>query len=44
MLQFFPTLFDSFSVLCAAEPVLYILSIIGLTLILYVISILIRGR
>lgn len=44
MLQFFPALFDSFSILFAAEPVLYILSIMGLTLVLYAISILIRGR
>lgn len=30
MAEFFPAFFDSFTVLTAAEPVLYILSLMGL--------------
>ena len=34
MMQFFPAFFDSFTVLAAAEPVLYILSIMALCVVL----------
>lgn len=34
MHNFFPALFDSFTVLAAAEPVLYILSIMALCVVL----------
>ena len=37
METFFPTLFDSLSVLFAAEPIFYILSIIALCFVLYVL-------
>lgn len=37
MVSFFPTVFDSISVLLSAEPVLYIVSIIGLAMVIRVI-------
>lgn len=38
MVDFFPAVFDSISVLLTAEPVLYIVSIIGLALVLRAIG------
>ncbi len=44
MVRFFPVLFDSISALFAAEPMLYIVSIIGLAMVLYAVRILAFGR
>lgn len=42
MADFFPAFFDSFTVLTAAEPVLYIISIMALALVVSCMGSLIR--